>query len=73
MPDYTPGSAYAAGYKTRMNGGDKVSNTLNENSVYWQEWTAGWNDANDKIINEAREKATCSKPKCCKNKKFIQD
>jgi hypothetical protein len=72
MAEYKPGSAYKEGYKTRMNGGEKVSNTINENSVYWQEWLAGWNDAHTKIISEARESA-CSKPKCCKNKKFIQD
>jgi hypothetical protein len=54
-----------------MNGGDKASNIFESNSVYWQEWLAGWEDAHTKIINEARANSGCIKPKCCKN--FIQD
>jgi hypothetical protein len=72
MTEYTPGSAYAQGYQSRMNGGSKPSNvTMNESDVYWQEWLAGWDDAHQKILSEARANAGCSKPKCCKN--FIQD
>ena len=71
MTEYVPGSAYKKGYDTRMNGGDKASNIFESNSVYWQEWLAGWEDAHTKIINEARANSGCIKPKCCKN--FIQD
>ena len=73
MTDYTPGSAYQKGFNTRMSGGDKASNVYESNSVYWQEWVAGWDDAHNKIINESRAK-NCEQPKkCCKTKKFIQD
>lgn len=71
MTSYTPGSPYKLGYDTRMNGGDKVSNTFENNSVYWQEWLAGWDDAHQKIINEARERNKC--PKLGAGKEFIQD
>ena len=72
MSDYTPGSAYDLGYNARMKGSSKPNNVLvAENNVYWQEWLAGWDDAHQKILSEARAKAECSKPKCCKN--FIQD
>jgi hypothetical protein len=74
MSDYKPGSGYDAGFKTRMNGGEKPSNVLlAENNVYWTEWLAGWDDAHSQIISESRARNTCSNKKCCKNKKFIQD
>jgi hypothetical protein len=50
---------------------NSITNIFESNSVYWQEWLAGWEDAHTKIINEARASSGCSKPKCCKN--FIQD
>lgn len=72
MSEYTPGSAYDAGYQSRMKGGAKPSNaTMTENNVYWQEWLAGWDDAHQKIINEGRSRNNNSSAKCCKN--FIQD
>jgi hypothetical protein len=40
---------------------------------YWKEYKTGWEDADTKIISEARNRNSCSKPKCCKNKNFIQD
>ena len=70
MTDYTPGSAYSAGFQARMAGQPK-NNGLSENEVYNSEWLVGWEDAHKKIISEARTNAGCSKPKCCKN--FIQD
>lgn len=70
MTDYIPGSAYNAGFKARMEGQTKASG-LNENEVYNTEWIAGWEDAHQKIISEARAGNDCTKPKCCKN--FIQD
>jgi hypothetical protein len=75
MSDYTPGSAYDLGYNARMKGSSKPNNVLvAENNVYWQEWEAGWEDAHQKIINESRNRnMSCKSPKCCKNKKFIQD
>lgn len=70
MTDYIPGSAYSKGFKARMEGQDK-SWGLNGNAVYNTEWLAGWEDANTKIITEARANNECTKPKCCKD--FIQD
>jgi len=71
MSKYKPGSAYKLGYDTRMRGGDKVSNIYENNSVYWQEWLAGWEDAHQKIINEAR--AQNKSPKLGQDRQFIQD
>jgi hypothetical protein len=71
MSSYIPGSAYQKGFDARMLGGNKASNVFESNSVYWQEWETGWDDAHTKIINEARANTGCTKPKCCKD--FIQD
>lgn len=73
MNRYTPGEGYDKGYQCRMNGGQKPPQATTPSDPYWSEYSTGWDDANNKIINEAREKNACSKPKCCKNKDFIQD
>ena len=73
MADYQPGEAYDKGFQCRMNGGSKPSQALQPSEPYWAEYATGWNDADTKIINEARERNSCPKPNCCKNKKFIQD
>jgi ribosome modulation factor len=70
MTEYIPGSAYTQGFQARMKGVSKNS-LNNENPVFMQEWLTGWDDAHNKIIEEARAGGGCSKPKCCKN--FIQD
>jgi ribosome modulation factor len=72
MTNYTPGSAYNDGYRARMNGMSRDSFN-NENPVYIQEWLVGWEDAHQKVINEARKTVGCEKPNCCKKKNFIQD
>jgi hypothetical protein len=74
MSNYKPGEGYKKGYETRMNGGSLPSNVMvSSQDPYWSEFSTGWHDAEDKIITEARAKMNCSKPKCCKNKNFIQD
>jgi hypothetical protein len=70
MNNYTPGSAYDAGFKARMQGQAKTYGQ-NGNEVYNAEWLVGWEDANTKVINEARANSGCTKPKCCKN--FLQE
>lgn len=72
MSDYKPGSAYSDGFQARMNGISR-DRFNNENPVYIQEWMTGWDDAHEKVINEARKNTGCGKPNCCKKKKFIQD
>jgi hypothetical protein len=72
MSNYTPGEGYEKGFQCRMNGGQKPSQAVMTSDPYWQEYDTGWNDADLKIIKEAREKF-CSKPSCCKSKNFIQD
>jgi hypothetical protein len=54
-----------------MGGAERASNVNESTSVYWEEWATGWDDANTKVITEARQNAGCSKPKCCKT--FIQE
>lgn len=71
--NYKPGEGYDKGFQCRMNGGAKPTQAVMASDPYWQEYSTGWNDADNKIINEARERNTCSKPKCCKKKDFIQD
>lgn len=71
--NYKPGEGYDKGFQCRMNGGEKPQQAAIPTNPYWQEYSTGWDDANNKIINEARERNSCSKPKCCKKKDFIQD
>lgn len=74
MTNYSPGEGYKKGYQTRMNGGALPSNAMiSTQDPYWSEFSTGWQDADEKIISEAREQMSCSKPKCCKKKNFIQD
>ena len=73
MSSYKPGEGYDKGFNCRMNGGELPSQALFMSDPFWSEYKTGWEDADIKIINEARERNTCSKPKCCKKKDFIQD
>lgn len=73
MISYKPGEGYDDGFKCRMNGGSKPPHAINGSDLYWKEYAIGWDDADSKIISEARDRNTCNKPKCCKTKKFIQD
>lgn len=73
MTSYKPGEGYDKGFKCRMNGGELPNQAMFMSDPFWQEYKTGWYDADTKIINEARERNTCSKPKCCKSKNFIQD
>lgn len=56
MSNYVPGEGYDKGFKCRMNGGSKPSQALWSTDPYWQEYQTGWNDADDKIIKEARSR-----------------
>ena len=71
--NYTPGDGYDKGFQCRMNGGEKPQQAAIPTNPYWQEYSTGWDDADAKILSEARERNACSKPKCCKKKDFIQD
>jgi hypothetical protein len=73
MSTYKPGEGYDKGFNCRMNGGELPSQAIFMMDPYWKEYKTGWEDADIKIINEAREKNFCTKPKCCKKKNFIQD
>jgi len=73
MSTYKPGEGYDKGFTCRMNGGELPSQAIFISDPFWSEYKTGWEDADIKIINEARERNTCSKPKCCKKKDFIQD
>ena len=73
MTTYKAGEGYDKGFNCRMNGGELPSQAIFMMDPYWKEYKTGWEDADNKIINEARERNTCTKPKCCKKKNFIQD
>jgi hypothetical protein len=71
MSDYTPGEGYQKGFSCRMNGGEKPLQALSSSKPYWQEYATGWNDADNKIIKEAREKNNLFEKVI--DKSFIQD
>ena len=74
MTNYTPGEGYDKGYKCRMNGGELPNQALFTPDPFWKEYRTGWEDADTKIVNEARERNLCTSKKCCAKKgKFIQD
>jgi hypothetical protein len=73
MSLYKPGEGYDKGFNCRMNGGELPNQAVFGMDPYWKEYKTGWEDADTKIINEARERNSCIKPKCCKKKNFIQD
>jgi hypothetical protein len=52
--NYRPGEGYDKGYTCRMSGGSKPVQAATPSDAYWQEYSTGWEDANEKIINEAR-------------------
>jgi hypothetical protein len=54
MSNYKPGEGYDKGFNCRMNGGPKPSQAVWSSDPYWTEYATGWNDADSKIIGEAR-------------------
>lgn len=75
MTSYKPGDGYDKGFTCRMNGGEKPNQAIFNVDPYWKEYSMGWDDADTKIIAEARERNMCGSKKCCGKKKnsFIQD
>jgi len=73
MTMYKPGEGYDKGFTTRMNGGELPNQAVFSIDPYWKEYKTGWEDADLKIINEARQRNSCTSKKCCKKKNFIQD
>jgi hypothetical protein len=71
MSGYKPGEGYDKGFTCRMGGGELPNQAIYSVDPFWKEYKTGWEDT--KIINEARERNSCTKPKCCKKKDFIQD
>lgn len=63
MSNYTPGEGYDKGFICRMNGGDKPQQAQIPLNTYWQEYALGWDEADNKIITEARKRNIGSKPK----------
>jgi hypothetical protein len=70
---YKPGEGYDKGFNTRMLGGELPNQAVFSIDPYWKEYKTGWEDADLKIINEARQRNSCTSKKCCKKKNFIQD
>lgn len=66
MSNYTPGEGYDKGFTCRMNGGAMPSQALMSRDPFWQEYTTGWNDADAKIITEARKRNSVTKSKTLK-------
>ena len=65
MPEnYIPGHAYKQGHQARISGRDMPDS--GNVGVYWDEYRAGWFDANRGIIESARKDIT-------ENKQFLQD
>jgi hypothetical protein len=73
MTMYKPGEGYDKGFNTRMLGGELPNQAVFSIDPYWKEYKTGWEDADLKIINEARQRNSCTSKKCCKKKNFIQD
>lgn len=74
MTNYKPGEGYDKGFNCRMNGGELPNQALFMSDPFWKEYRTGWEDADTKIVNEARERNLCTSKKCCAKKgKFIQD
>ena len=73
-PEYIPGQAYNRGYEARMEG--KEMPPLGKIGVYWDEYRAGWFDANRVIIENARRDYDSSVKKLDENsqkREFLQD
>lgn len=74
MTNYKPGEGYDKGFNCRMSGGELPNQALFMPDPFWKEYRTGWEDADTKIVNEARERNLCTSKKCCAKKgKFIQD
>jgi hypothetical protein len=73
-PEYVPGQAYSRGYEARMEGKDMPP--IGQIGVYWDEYRAGWFDANRMIIENSRRDYEASKRKLEENserREFLQD
>lgn len=70
MSSYNPGEGYDKGYRCRMNGGSKPTQALMSSDPFWQEYETGWNDADNKIISEARTRNNVLNEH---GKQFLQD
>jgi hypothetical protein len=67
MSNYIPGEGYDRGFTCRMNGGQKPNQAIMATDPFWQEYATGWNDADLKIITEARKRnAVMTKTKVLK-------
>ena len=74
QPKYVPGQAYRSGYDARMEGREMPS--TDEIGVYWDEYRAGWFDANRTIIENVRRDYENSRNKINENsdsRNFLQD
>jgi hypothetical protein len=72
MSNYTPGSGYDKGFQCRMNGGAKPVQACMPSDPYWSEYATGWNDADLKIIREARQRHD-NLNESSMDKTFLQD
>jgi len=73
-PNYVPGLAYRHGYEARMEG--KEMPPIGEVGTYWDEYRAGWFDANRVTIENARNDFKRSQNKLQENserREFLQD
>jgi hypothetical protein len=55
---YTPGRAYELGYSDRLQGKGMDGRVMqsDDNAIFKDEYVRGWNDANARIIDEAKKK-----------------
>lgn len=55
---YTPGRAYELGYNDRTQGKGMDGRVMHsdDNAVFKDEYVRGWNDANGRIVDEARKR-----------------
>jgi hypothetical protein len=74
QPKYVPGQAYRNGYDARMEGREMPA--INEIGVYWDEFRAGWFDANRTILENVRRDYENSRNRLTENsnqREFLQD
>ena len=73
-PEYVQGQGYSHGYEARMEGREMPETT--KIGLYWDEYRAGWFDANRVIIENARRDYDSSVKKLDENsqkREFLQD
>lgn len=74
QPKYEPGQAYKIGYAARQDG-KEMPDTFNI-GIYWDEYRAGWFDANRSILENVRKDYEDSRKKLeehSETRKFLQD